>query len=338
MKKFFKLFFKKLLHFLDNNLGFIEGFALLFFIINYANNSDNNSTYLLLILPCYILFVNFKYTFKLIKSNKNLHFIVKNKRTFKISGGQGLGKTSLLGLLASMCKRPVYSLTPLKINGKFCNTLTYNHLTLKTKLEKHSFCIVDELTLLFNNLQNPNAIEKLDLYAFEILIQLIRHLFDGSFGYASVDTDRATKTIREKVLFSMQMLGQTTVKSSWILGPILNRLTNWHYHGYFRVWNMQTYEKIEEDGYIFDLSTDKLNTNNNKFANLFEIVAHDNQDFEYNDKYLESLYSALDIPYEKHQFKSLNMDVDTLKTQYKKIYDFLVANRNLNINKLGGKK
>lgn len=325
----------KLKNLFFNSLGFIDTFILLYLITLVLQDNEDWVMWLLYAIPIWVLYINIKYFLKVFQSNEILEYFVMNHRTIRTEGGQGEGKTSFLGKLLAYADRmgyKVFSLTPFKINGKFAYKLKMGHMTLKKKLPEKAFGFADEFTLKFNN--KVKVQDSDDVYAFTITVQLLRHLFDGNFAYASVDSDRALKELEELFIHRYQMKGQTIKSYSFILAPLFRVLTGWKYYGTYRIWELQNYEQIREDNYIYDLSNDEADTNRNRFANLLTVVSYNNKDFEYNDRVLKALYDALPIEEDTEAWESLDMTAAEITEQYPKIVQFLVNKRKLDLMKI----
>ena len=300
-----------------------------FLICNYVSNSFGKFGFLVYIIPILQLWFNIKTEYSVIKSKSICNELLDKWHIMTFSGGQGCGKSSFACYLSSFkCVGKKYSNEPIKINNKFNYILDYDILNLDTQVDDKSLLYIDEATLYYNNLcykDNKNGLH-LEIYSQEILTQLCRHFFDGWVFYISTDTNRLPTVIRENVFCKNFMLGQENKILSYITAPLIvfiANLFNIKLINGFRVWNFQQFITIPEDNYSYDLSNDELNSKNNKYSNLLQVVTYNNPyRCMYDDRFMKGIYKNLP----KHKddlWQDFNYNNELMyRLGYGKIIDF----------------
>lgn len=308
----FKEFSAFLLGKLSKWSGLLESF--IFLIIVITNFKKINS--LIIVVLCFITFFLFWKSIgkriKVSQTKDNIRYEEANKRIIGHEGPQGSGKTSFMGYVSSVMDRPVFSSAPMRINGQMTYKLTKDMLDMNVKLPYGSMINLDEITLFFDNSFNTQK-DHFKTEGLEMLMQLIRHCTDGQMLTASVDMNRLVKRLEEKHGMFRHFLGQETIKNSYFIDPII-KLVSWIFNLQvktgIRVWTYQTFENINHQGYIFDLSNQTADTKNNQFSNLVRAYAdNSNLNFEYDDRYFKKLY--LELPkatLEKWPYLTFNYD------------------------------
>lgn len=283
---------------------------------------------LIYVLPILQLILAVKYEYKVYKSKQTNNFILDNERVIIIQGGQGKGKSSYANYLNSNSRfKARYTNTPITYGGKFSNILTGEVLNLDERIEDNSSILIDEATLFYNNLKTMKKNDlKIELYSQEILTQLVRHFFDGTIFYISVEGGRLPKVIEENASCKLQMLGQTNKTISYITTPILKLIAKIFKIDLFsglRCWQFQQFVKIGEEHYVFDLSTQKKDSDMANYANLVEVYAFDNPyRFSYNDRFMRGVYMQLP-EHNPQQWKNFDFNRDLLrKIGYGEIVEF----------------
>lgn len=304
---------------------------ILYVISNYIYSTQlagQDLAFLIYILPILQLIIAIKYEYKVYKSKQTCEYILNNYRVMILQGPQGLGKSSFANYLNSNKRfKARYTNTPITYKGRFSNILTGEILGLDERIEDNSSVLIDEATLFFNNLKSMEKMQlKRELYAQEIMTQLVRHFFDGTMFYISVEGGRLPKVIEENCGCKIQMLGQDNKTISYITTPILKLIAKAFKIDLFsnlRVWEFQQFVKIGEDNYTFDLSTQKKDSDMANFANLVQVYAFDNPyRFSYNDRFMRGVY--LQLPEHKpQQWQSFDFNRDLLrKIGYGEIVEF----------------
>lgn len=256
---------------------------------------------LLFIVPCVLAWLCFKYELKVWKSKGVEADLLNNQRVILFEGGQGKGKSSFAyELLSNKLIEDKFTNSPVKINGKYTYKVSEKVLNLDEKINDYSAICLDEATLYFNNLatkKNNSSGLKVELYSQEVLTQLVRHFYDGWVFYMSVDCTRLPKVIEENASCRLLMLGVANKKISFLTSPLicaLGKIFGIRFHNGLKVWKMQQFININCEKYNFDLSTQTLSQENNRFANLIEICAFDNPyKVTYNDRFMRGLYEQL---------------------------------------------
>lgn len=316
---------KKILSIISKYSGWIEAFIFLILTFKVKNSDSNKYWLLLLVITIYMFYRVIKRFYKVWKGKQIILNEQKNKRVIGQEGPQGAGKTSFMLYVASIMNHPVFSSAPCKINGEYTYKLTGDMLDMNVKLPYNSLIILDEISLYFDN-----SLSKLgkcfETEGLETQMQLIRHCYDGHMLTASVDMNRVVKRVEEKHGMFRRLLGQDGPKGSFIIDPIIEVISYMFGLGIktgYRVWTYQTFEQINHEGYIFDLSRQKENTKNNHFANLNEIWAFNNNiNFEYDDRYFKKLYLELPkAPLEKWTDLTFNFE-ELENTGFTEIYKF----------------
>lgn len=322
----FKRFINAVWRFFVRYCGYIDCIILYYVIKALCENSNNQYYAILYIIPAFLLFINIRFSYYILKSKLLIKTMAKNNRVQGFEGAQGRGKTSLMLYMASVLKKPIYSNIPFKIRGDFTHILGTDIINLKSRVKENSILIFDEITLYYNNLMTGKSKdEKHDIYSFELLLQLCRHFFDGNIFTASVSMGRIPAVLEEKYSIFNRVLGQTTKMNSFIIAPLLylfGLLFKRKIDVGIRVWTYQTFERIDHENYYFDLSTNKESVKDQYYANLISIYAYNNSlDFDYNDRFMKYLYEQVTID-ENKKFESLDFDINSLSdTGFKNIIE-----------------
>lgn len=319
-----KQFLLTLWRFFVRYCGYIDC-LILYYVIKAVCDSSNNQYYMILyFIPAFLLFINIRFTYRIIKSKILIKTMAKNNRVQGFEGSQGRGKTSLMLYMASVLKKPIYSNIPFKIRGDFTYVLGTDIINLKSRVKENSILIFDEITLYYNNLMTGKSKdEKHDIYSFELLLQLCRHFFDGNIFTASVSMGRVPAVLEEKYSIFNRVLCQTTKINSFIIAPLLylfGLVFKKKIDVGIRVWTYQTFERIDHENYYFDLSTNKESVKDQYYANLINIYAYNNSlDFDYNDRFMRFLYEQVAFD-ENKKFENLDFDMKSLSdTGFRKI-------------------
>lgn len=331
-----KKIIKKILSFISKYSGWLEAITMLFLALKMKETSKY--WMILLSIAIYMFYRTIKRFYKVWKGKQIIINEELNKRVIGQEGAQGAGKTSLMFYIASILKQPVFSSAPAKINGEFTYKLTDKMLNMDVKLPYKSLIILDEISLYFDNSYSKFQ-DSMKTEGLERQMQLIRHCYDGQMLTASVDMNRVAKRIEEKHGMFRRLLGQASYRSSFIIDPIINMISDifrLDIKTGYRVWTYQTFENINHEGYIFDLSRQDKNTKNSHFANLQEIWAfNSNINFEYDDRYFKKLY--LELPKAKlEKWEDLNFNLEQLKdTGFNDVVKFFEKKHKEEDNKVG---
>lgn len=292
-----------------------------FFACRYLYNAQFSDAKLgwLVFLPLIIqIYFCFKYEFLVIKSKMVCNYSLDNGRVMGFCGKQGAGKSSFATYLSSFRRfSNVYTNTPIKLKQKYTCILEKDILNLDSKVPDYSLILIDEATLFYHNLKSQdNKNLSNDLYAQEICSQCIRHFTDGNMFYIGTNINRLPAVIRENVGITNFMIGQGTKTISYVTGFVVKLIANifgYKFYNGLRYWDVQQFEKIPQDGYIFDLSNQDKDTNVSKYANLIRVYCFNNPNlFDYNDRFLSGVYQELPLHINKH-WKSLEYNHDLLK-------------------------
>lgn len=296
-----KRFFIKALRIINRFAPYIEMAIFMFIALNYEKQSDKWYRYLLFIpVVLYVIRV-IKWEYKCFTSKGIIRTTALQKRVQGFSGAQGAGKTSFM-LFSAYCIKPsnVYSNFPAKLRGKYTYKLYKSVLNLDTRIDDGSLLMISEATMLYHNCLNNNKSkeEALKLYGQQLHQQIIRHCYDGNMFYDSVDLTRLPAMLKDNISLTNYLLGQRSVTLSFIVSPILNLISkkffNYELFGSVRVWELQQFERIPEEGYTFDLSRQEKNTDTKNYANLLELCCwNDIQRFDYDDRFLRGIYMKL---------------------------------------------
>lgn len=316
---------RKIFNFLIRVSGLLESIILFSLGVYYCTN--NNYLYLILcVIGVWWAYRWFKHIFKVFSSKEKIIQDSRNFRVVVFEGPQRRGKTSCALYCASVLNKngsPIFSNVPFKIHGNYVNVLNHDIIQLKERLPDNSCGVMDEITLLYHNL------DKINCYDFELFLQLIGHFIDGNFYMCSVKASRLPQQIKEKVSGCFYMLGQRTINTSLILAKILQTIGNKFFDLKLsiglRCWAYQVFEEINHENYNFDLSNVETNSSTKikNFAEIVEIYAfNDVETFEYNDRFFKPLYDKLPLT-DLKVFDTLQIDYETLQmTGYKKLVDY----------------
>lgn len=293
-----------------------------------AQLSGQDLGILIYALPVLQLIIAIKYEYKVFKSKQTCNFILDNERVIIVQGGQGKGKSSFTSYLNSNKRyKARYTNSPITYGGKFSNILTGQVLNLDERIEDNSSILIDEATLFYNNLKTTKRNElKVELYSQEILTQLVRHFFDGTIFYISVEGGRLPKVIEENTSCKIQMLGQSNKTISFIATSIFKfiaKLFKIDLFSCLRIWQFQQFVKIGEENYTFDLAQQTKDSDMSHYANLVEVYAFDNPyRFNYNDRFMRGVY--LQLPeHQPKQWQCFDFNRDLLRQiGYGEIVDF----------------
>lgn len=317
---------KKFFNYILSKLSIISGILEATIVLIISIKIKDNNTYWLIPLALSILlyWLAIKKIYNIWKSKKIIIYEENNKRVIGMEGPPGSGKTSLMFLVSSIMKRPVFTSAPAKINGEYTYKLTKEITSVNCRIPYGSMLDIDEITLYYNN-NNANKYND-EIEGLEMQMQLLRHFYDGNIQTASVEMDRLLKRLEEKHGMFRHLLGQESINNSFIIDPIIKLISyifNLQVKTGIRKWTYQTFEQINHKGYIFDLSNQEANTKTKQFSNLVEITAYNSSlNFEYNDRYFKDLY--LDLPKANIQkWEALNFDFKDLEeTGFKDITNF----------------
>lgn len=330
-----KQFFLTLWRFFVRYCGYIDCIILYYVIKAVCDSSDNQYYMILYLIPAYLLFINIRFTYRIIKSKILIKNLAKNNRVQGFEGAQGRGKTSLMLYMASVLKKPIYSNIPFKIRGNFTYILGTDIINLKSRVKENAVLIFDEITLYYNNLMSGKTKdEKYNIYSFELLLQLCRHFFDGNIFTASVSMGRVPAVLEEKYSIFNRVLGQTTKMNSFLIAPLLYLFAlvfKKKIDVGVRCWTYQTFERIDHENYYFDLSSNKESVKDQYYANLINIYAYNNSlDFDYNDRFMKFLYDQVAVDKNK-KFEHLDFDIKSLsKTGFSKIIEHFKKEKEIN--------
>ena len=229
---------------------------MLFITFNIKDSESNKYWFLFLAISIWMYYRVIKHTYKVWKSKVNIKNEEQNKRVVGHEGYQGTGKTSLMLYIAYVMERPVFTSAPAKINGEFTYKLTDAMLNMDVRLPYAPMLIVDEISLKYDNTLSTIK-DRYKTEGFEFNLQLIRHNNDGYFIDASVDMNRVAKRVEEKHGMFRRLLGQKNVKNSFIIDTFIEFISLCFKLGIktgYRIWTYQTFETINHENYIFDLS------------------------------------------------------------------------------------
>ena len=211
------------------------------------------------------IFWAIKYEWKVFKSKSIVDEILDNGRVLGFCGAQGRGKSSLSAFLGANKRfSNVYTNSPLKLNGKYTCMLEDDIIALDNKVPDYSLLSIDEATIFFHNLK-ANVTKNFDdkLYAQEIFTQCVRHFTDGNIFYISTNNERLPSVIRENVSMTILCVEQHNKRISFLTGTlcsIISMCCGWGIKNGMRCWTIQTFNKIPDSSYIFDLSNQDANT------------------------------------------------------------------------------
>ncbi len=303
MKEKIRFYIGRFLRLINRFAPYLE-IALVFYCVrSVAENqlSDKWYSVFLYIIPVFLLYRVLKWEFTCFKSVDIVKNTAYNRRVQGFQGPQGAGKTSFMLFSMYVLKAPEYYTNfPCKIRGKWCAKLDEAVINMDEKIPVNSVCAMSESTMFYHNLLSD--IKKADevrekLYPQQLHQQIIRHTYDGNFFYDSVDLTRLPQLLRENISMTNYMLGQGSVTLSYIITPILKmlgKLVGVDLRGSIRYWDVQQLERIPEQGYCFDLSTQEKTTDDKHFANLVRLSCWDSiYRFEYDDRFLRGLYDKL---------------------------------------------
>lgn len=298
----FKQVLAFILKFLNRLAPYAE-VAIVWFCIDGLKEQYQDKSYFILFyaIPILMLYRVLKWEWICFKSKDIIKTNALNSRVQGFGGKQGAGKTSfMLYSLYVIHSDNIYTNFPCKIRGKYTYQLDNKVLNLDERIPDNSCCAISEATMLFHNIVSGgrgNVEETKDLYAQQLHQQIIRHLYDGNLFYDSVDLTRLPKMLKDNMGMTNFMLGQGSVKLSYFINPILNifaKLLGFELSGSIRYWDLQQFEKIPEDGYTFDLSTQEKSTDLKHYANLLRISTWNSSlRFDYDDRFLRGLYVKL---------------------------------------------
>lgn len=325
----------------STNFKIIKWFFRLYWLVDlflsYLLYLLTNSA-LFLIYFVFILVYNVIYFFRYIKAKTHMATQIKNYRVQSFSGFQGCGKTSLmLHLLSIFFKdRKKYSNIPFIINNEYSYILTKKAFCLKEKVDLGSVMAGDELTLLFNNLDQTKS--RADVAGAEGNLQMVRHDFDGHVLATSVNMNRLLAVLEEKFGLDNMLLEQTSIKTGFLIPFIywicrkFNKKLPRIYWGYRR-WKIQTFLSINKKNYIYDLSNDIANEKTNKFVNLTYFYYFNDYSVIYDDRFASELYKTLPKITDK-KYTSLKYSPEVVNFSefeaLQTLYD--LANKNANVS------
>lgn len=319
-------FFNRLAHWID--------LVIYYFICNWLYNAQFSGSKLgwLVYLPLiFQIYLCIKYEWLVLKSKNVCNFALDNGRVMGFCGKQGAGKSSFATYLSSFKRfSKVYSNTPIKIRQKYTCVLEKDILNLDKKVPDKSLIMLDEATLFYHNLKSQdNRNLSNELYAQEICSQCIRHFTDGNMFYIGTNLNRLPSVIRENVGVTNFMLGQGSKCISLLTGfavVMIAKCFGYSFYNGLRFWDVQQFEKIPQDGYIFDLSNQDKDTDLTKYANLVRVYTFNNPNlFDYNDRFLAGVYQELEEHTDKY-WESLDYNHDLLKQiGYGEIIEFFDA-------------
>lgn len=295
---------------------------------------DGTAQTIALIAIFALLGYNLLYLWRYWKGKQCVLINAKNYRVQAFSGEVGCGKTSsMLNMIAMIKKdRKVYSNIPFTINNKFNYILTKDSFCMKTSLPDKCIVAGDELTLYFNNLDQNKS--RSDISGAEGFLQLFRQNTDGNFFGTSVVMGRLLAVLEEKFGLENMLLEQRSIKTGFIVPFIYWVITKFNKHikpGYwgYRRWKIQTFLKIRQNNYVYDLSNDTANSNTNKFVNLYYFYAFNDDTVIYDDRFASTLYKKLPKQVDK-QFQNYCFNDDVVKysgfESLAKLYDIQINN------------
>ncbi len=311
MKYEFKKWFLRLYWLVD----VIVLLILYFLTLNNEDLKTFNSICIILLIASIIF--NVIYLYRYMKGKSAMARNIKNYRVQSFSGFQGCGKTSVMFNICGMFfkKNAIFSNVPFTIDNEYCNILTKDAFCLRSRLPQNSVITGDELTLLFNNLDQSKS--RQDIAGAEGNMQMVRHNFDGYIFATSVNMNRLLAVLEEKFGLDNMMLEQTSIKTGfivpliyWICRKFNDKLPK-VYWGYRR-WKIQTFLTINKKNYNYDLSTDVANSKTNRFVNLYYFYAFNDGSIKYDDRFASELYKNLPpIKVQKYTSLKYNQDIVT---------------------------
>ncbi len=269
-------------------------------IVGYVIYSAADNQVIQVLAGAYIIYILYRFIkacFKVAGSKSKVLDYCLNNRVIAIKGKQRCGKSSFVCYAASVIKERVYSNIPFKIKGKFTNKLTTDVLSCREAIPEYSTLVVDECNLFYHNLRTNKSNSNDLIFGQAAFCQCVGHFTDGNVFYSATDVDRIPKEIRDNFSCHLQMLEQGTYEFSFIgsflLRGIGKALGIKRIYTGVRIWHAQHYEKLSEEGYMYDLSNNEL-TDKFKFANLMEFACFQSfNSFEYDDRYMKSFYDKL---------------------------------------------
>lgn len=298
IKDFFKNLKNKIKPLLLKIFPYLNLFVIIIdiFVASILANDKNKTLQLIgLVYIGFILFRFGKSIYLVLKSRSQALNYLSDNRVVGIKGKQRVGKTSLSCYFLSVLGGDLYTNTPIKIGKKFTNKVTTNIISGREQIDDYSTIYIDECNLFYNNMYQTMSKNNPLIFGQSAFEQLVGHFTDGNIIYSSTNIDRMPAEIRENLSCELQVLEQYSYNYSF-LGSMLLR---WVY-GFFdlkvytglRRWTAQHFERITNDNYMYDLSSNVKESHT--FAQLFEFACFNNPlKFQYNDRYMSGLYKVL---------------------------------------------
>lgn len=327
---------EKIKYYLTNLFKILNRFApyieivLLFYVIKSTISQSNNQwSNLLYIIPLIMAYRLIKWEYKAIATKEIIRDTAYNKRVQGFCGFPGCGKTSFMLFCSYVLNAPkYYSNFPCKIRNKYVNELTKDVLNMDKQIDEKSICMISEASMFYHNIMDNIKDENTsqELYSQQLHTQILRHAYNGNFFYDTIELNRLPQMLRENIGLTNYMIGQHSKTFSFIVTPIIRAIANIfdiEILGNMRVWDVQQFEKIPMQNYIFDLSTQEKDTNLKNYANLIECCAWcDVTHFDYDDRFLRGLYEKLpkniDVKWNSLKFS----DKELRDIGYGKLIDF----------------
>jgi len=265
----------------------------------------------------FILYRLFKACLMVSRSKGQLLTYALNNRVIAVKGKQRVGKSSFVCYACSVLGGNIFSNIPFKIKGKFTHKLTSEILSLRESVPEYSTLCIDECNLFYNNLRTKQGSQL--IFGQAALEQCVGHFTDGNIFYSATDVDRLPKEIRDNFSCKLQMLEQRTYDfsflGSFILKIIGKSLGFKRIYTGVRIWHAQHFEKLNEEGYVYDLSGNEEGQGF-KYANLYTFATFQSiNSFEYDDRYMKSFYDQLPAA-AKEKWKSFRISVDEFDYLY----------------------
>lgn len=311
---------------------YIELFIIYYFIKDYVSTSDNQWAVLLYAIPIVLLFRLIKWEYKAFMTREIIKDTAINKRVQGFCGYQGCGKTSLMLATGYILNSPsIYTNFPCKIRNKYTKKLSDAVLNMDTRIEENSCIMISEATMFYHNLldnvSDKDIVNK--LYPQELHQQIVRHAYNGNMFYDSIDLNRMPKMLKDNIGLTNYLLGQKSKTFSFIITPLLasiGKMLGIELRGNMRIWEVQQFESIPVQQYVFDLSRQEKDTNTKNYANLLELCCwEDVTHFEYDDRFLRGLYNKLPQNIDKKWSSLIFSDTELKEIGYGFLIDFFDA-------------
>ena len=307
------------------------------YVYNSYSGERQIFNYLGLLYVAYIVYRFGRALLKVSGSKDRARSYMADNRVIAMDGPQRRGKTSLAGYFGLCSGGDVFGNVPMKIRGKYTYQLTTEMLTCQYQLPQYSFLHIDECNLFYHNLKDQKKFDSL-IFGQAALEQCIGHFTDGNMVYSSTDVFRLPKQIRDNFSSHLQVLGQESYQFSYIGSALIKIISKFFgvrrcFTG-LRCWTAQHFEKISDDGYTYDLSSNTVDDKDKRYADMLQFAMFQSPNtFEYDDRYMRAFYDKLRIPHYE-RWKKLALDMEDFSLLYdseilkyfKSIYSSQVAN------------